>query len=130
MSKISEGVLLALFVAGIYCALPVSIVHGWVCWTKRRPRLTAYSFLSLVGFTLATASALLAVASLTYAQAIHGFTFYDPLLLRIYKWGGLLSLCGFVLSLAGVWRENPLRWHAPVCSAGMLLFWFAMAMGE
>jgi hypothetical protein len=77
-----------------------------------------------------TASGLLATSSVLYAHAIGGFPFYDPLLLRIYRWGALLSLSGTVFAFIGVWRPGPLRWHAPACAVGTLLFWFAAAMGE
>jgi hypothetical protein len=51
--------------------------------------MTLFSVLSLIGFTLASASGLLAVSSVLYAHAIGGFPFYDPRLLRIYRWGDL-----------------------------------------
>jgi hypothetical protein len=127
---LSQTLLLILFVAGIYVALPVAIVWGCVKWAKRTSRPTVFSTLSLIGFSLATASALLALSSLVYAQAIHGFPFYDRRLLRTYASGGLLSLSGMAFGLSGVWRPSPLRWFAPICAAGMLLFWFAMAVAE
>ena len=49
--------------------------------------------------------------------AVGGVPFYDPLLLRIYRWGALLSLAGTAFALIGVWRPGPLRWHAPACAA-------------
>jgi len=70
------------------------------------------------------------VSAMLYARAVGGFPFYDPLLLRIYRWGALLSLSGIVFAVIGVWRPSPLRWHAPACAIGTLLFWFAAAMGE
>lgn len=97
---------------------------------KRTQPRTWPALLSLVGFALATASSLLAASSMSYAHAIGGFPFYDPLLLRIYGWGALLSLSGTVFAFIGVWRPGPLRWHAPACAVGTLLFWFAAAMGE
>lgn len=125
-----ESVLLFLFAVGIYAGLPALMIWGWVRWFSRtRPR-TLPAILSLIGFALATASGLLAVSSVLYAHAIGGFPFYDPRLLRIYRWGGVLSLSGIVFGIAGVWRPGPVRWLAPVCSFGTLLFWFASAMGE
>ncbi|NDQ57057.1 MAG: hypothetical protein GZ088_08290 [Acidipila sp.] len=121
---------MVLSVAAIYIALPTAIISGWVRWLKRRQPRTPFSVSSVIGLALATASGLLATASVLYAHAIGGFTFYDPLLLRIYRWGALLSLSGTVFALIGMWRPGPLRWHAPACAAGTLLFWFAAAMGE
>ena len=122
--------LLVLFAVGVYVGLPALMVWGWVRWFRRTQPRTLPSILSLIGFTLATASGLLAVSSVTYAHAIGGFPFYDPRLLRMYRWGGLLSLSGIVFGIGGVWRPGPVRWLAPVCSVGTLLFWFASAMGE
>lgn len=122
--------LLVLFAVGVYVGLPALMIWGWARWFRRTQPRTLPSILSLIGLTLATASGLLAVSSVMYAHAIGGFPFYDPRLLRIYRWGGLLSLSGIVFGIAGVWRPGPVRWLAPVCSLGTLLFWFASAMGE
>jgi hypothetical protein len=130
MNKAAGSVVLVLFVVGVYIALPAVITWGWVRWWKRTQPRTPFSILSLIGFTLATASGLLAISAMLYARAVGGFPFYDPLLLRIYRWGALLSLSGIVFAVIGVWRPSPLRWHAPACAIGTLLFWFAAAMGE
>jgi hypothetical protein len=130
MDTIAGKILFILFSVAIYAALPTAIVAGWVNWGRRRQQLTISSTLSLIGFALATASALLAVSSIFYAQSGHGFAYYDPLLLRIFRWGGLLSLAGMVFGICGTWRPSLLRWYAPGCALGTLLFWFAMAIGE
>jgi len=130
MNKVAQPVILILYVVGIYIALPAAMIWGWVRWSRHTQPRTWPSILSLVGFALATASGLLAASSVLYAHAIGGFPFYDPLLLRIYRWGALLSLSGTVFALIGVWRPGPLRWHAATCAVGTLLFWFATAMGE
>src|SRR5438477_12958241 len=124
------GILMVLFRDGFYAGLPGLLIWGWVRWFKRTHPRTLSSILSLVGLSLATASALLAIPSTVYAHAIGGFPYYDPRLLRIYRWGGLLSLSGIVFGFAGLWRPGPVRWLAPVCSLGTALFWFASAMGE
>jgi hypothetical protein len=128
MNKTTESIVL-LFVVGIYMALPVAMVLGWVRWVKRAQPRMLFSTLSLIGFALATASGLLAISSVLYAHAV-GFRFYDPLLLRIYRWGGLLSVAGIVFGVSGAWRSNSLRWYAPGCALGMLLFWVIAAAGE
>jgi|SRR5271169_667585 len=130
MNKAAGSVVLVLFVVGVYVALPAVMTWGWVRWWKRTQPRTPFSILSLIGFTLATASGLLAISAMLYARAVGGLPFYDPLLLRIYRWGALLSLSGIVFAVIGVWRPSPLRWHAPACAIGTLLFWFAAAMGE
>jgi hypothetical protein len=129
MNKAFEIVGLVVLV-GIYLALPLTTIWGWIRWTSRSHLPGLSSILSLIGFALATASGILAISTLMYGRAIGGFQYYDPLLLRIYRLGALLSLIGILFSLSGAWRPGPLRWHAPICSAGMLLFWFVQAMGE
>jgi hypothetical protein len=64
------------------------------------------------------------------ARDRRGFRITIRVWLRFYRWGGLLSLSGLVFGVAGVWRPGQVRWLAPVCSSGTLLFWFASAMGE
>jgi hypothetical protein len=130
MNKAVESVMVVLLAVGFYVGLPALMIWGWVRWSKRTQPRTLPSILSLVGFTLSTASGLLAISAMLYARAVGGFPFYDSLLLRIYRWGALLSLSGIVFAVIGVWGPSPLRWHAPACAIGTLLFWFAAAMGE
>lgn len=125
-----ETIVMFVFAIGVYVGLPALMIWGWVRWFRRTQPRTLLSILSLIGFALATASGLLAVSSVLYAHAIGGFPFYDPRLLRIYRWGGVLSLSGIVFGIGGVWRPGPVRWLAPACSVGTLLFWFVSAMGE
>jgi hypothetical protein len=73
---------------------------------------------------------LLAISAIAYSVVIRGFPYYDPLLMKIFAWGILISLGGFVLSVGGVWRPNSLRWHAPVSAACMATFWIMMASME
>jgi hypothetical protein len=119
-----------LFVVVVYIALPVAMIWGWVRWIKRREPRTAFSTLSLISFTLGTASGLLAISATLYARAVGGFSFYDPSLMKAYRWGALLSLAAMVFAIIGLWRPSSLRWHAPVCAAGTLVFWLAAAAGE
>ncbi|PYV14111.1 MAG: hypothetical protein DMG21_19205 [Acidobacteria bacterium] len=130
MDTVAGFLVSALFVVGVYVAVPVVTVWGWVRWSKRSQPRTVFSMLSLVGFTLATASAFLAISSAIYAQAIGGFPFYDPLLLMIVKFGAVLSSAAIVFGIIGMWRRGPLRWHAPACGVGTFLFWFFTAMAE
>ncbi len=85
MNKAVESVLVVLLAVGFYVGLPAVMIWGWVRWLKRKQPRTLLSVLSLIGFTLATASGLLATSAMLYARAVGGFPFYDPLLLRIYR---------------------------------------------
>jgi hypothetical protein len=100
-----------------------------VRWAKHSQQ-TVSAVLSLVGFSLASTSGLLGILTAAYAILIRPFPFYDPVLLNIYRWGILISLSGIAFAVGGVWRRNPLRWYAPACAVGTLLFWFITASGE
>jgi len=110
--------------------IPLVMVWGWIRWARHGKCWAILPVLSLGGFALATGSAGLAVALSTYGHATGGFEFYDPRLMRIYALGMLLSSSALILSFAGVWRRNTLRWHALLCSFGTLVYWFALAEAE
>jgi hypothetical protein len=61
---------------------------------------------------------------------VHHFGFYDPTLMRIEGWGMILSLVSIVLALFGLSGKSAVRWHAPVCAVGTLVFWVLAAAGE
>jgi hypothetical protein len=130
MKTVLEETAVVAFVIAVYVVLPAAIIGGWIRWVRRRAPETRFSLVSLVGFSLSTCSALLALISLIYAHAIGGFPYYDPRLLRFYRWGGVLSDAGLILGIIGCWRRNSLRWYAPLCALGMSLFWGGAAMGE
>src|SRR5690348_2244858 len=115
---------------GLYAGIPLLLIWGWIRWAIRPASRTVCSALSLLGFVLATASALLAASSIVYAHAIGGFPFYDPRLLRIFRCGAALSLLAILFGIAGIWRSSPLRWFSPICAMATLFFWFEAAMAE
>jgi hypothetical protein len=119
-----------LYVIALNIALPAVMIWGWVRWTKREKQWTVFSILSFIGFALASVSGLLAISSSLYALKIGGFPFFDPMLMRIYRWGTLLSATGIIFAMIGVWKLSSLRWHAVISAAGTLMFWFASATGE
>jgi hypothetical protein len=108
---------------------PITLIWGWKRWADQPKLRTIPSILSLIGFVFATASALLAVSSVAYAQ-VHHFSFYDPLFLRIFKWGILLSLAGVFFGIGGIGRPSATRWHTPLSGIGLLAFWVLAAEGE
>lgn len=108
------------------------VLWGWREWMRNRAlTLSLGVIFSLIGFSIATASAALEVGSGTYAQFRDGgFPFNDPALLRIYFIGFWLALLGLVCSLVGVSKRSPLRFKAPALSIVLLLLWVWQAMGE
>ncbi|MGA2982518.1 MAG: hypothetical protein ABSG32_01815 [Terriglobia bacterium] len=111
-------------------SLPVLLAWGWVRWARQRQSRTVCGILSLIGFTFASLSALLAIFLAVYGRVIGHFQYYDPALMRIYGVGLLLSMVGFGFGISGVWKANPLRWHAPACAIGTFLYWFFLAASE
>jgi hypothetical protein len=121
-------VVLIIFVVWLYAALPALVIVGWVRWVGRRQ--AGDTWLSLTGFSLGTASALLAMGTMLYARSIGGFPFYDLALFRIYRSGLLLSVSGLIFAVVGLRRSSPVRWYAPAVAAGTLLFWLAPVAAE
>jgi hypothetical protein len=119
----------ALIVAG-FIAAPSLLVWGWLRWIQRPKLRRLCPTLSLAGFLFAAASVLLAVSSVMYSFGVGGFRYYDPHLLKIFRWGILLSLFGIVLAMSGVWRPSSLRWHAPASVLGNPMFWIMAAEGN
>lgn len=128
--NLGMNVFFAGLVAAAYLLAPVMLIWGWIRWIRRREELGPPFFLAFIGFILSTASGLLAISSIAYAAAIHGFPFYDPRLLTIYRWGLLLSLGGTILGFTGSSLPNALRWQAPLAGLGTLAFWITATLGE
>ena len=122
--------ILAFLWIGTDVVVPALIIWGWIRWSKNTIPRTIPSTLSFIGFCLATASASLGLCAALYARFIRSFPFYDPTLMRIYRCGGLLSLAATLFAIGGVWRQGPVRWLAPACAFGTLLFWFLAAISE
>jgi hypothetical protein len=127
--KVSMDIFFVVLMILAYVVAPASLIWGWVRWVKRPKLRTVNSILSLMGFLLATASALLAISMVAYAQ-VHHFGFFDPLLVRIFRWGLLLSMAGFVFGVGGLWRKSTTRWFAPAGAIGTFAFWVLATAGE
>src|ERR1700751_4666128 len=86
-----------IFVVVVLGSLSAWVIWGWRSWMKRPQQLSGLVISSLVGFSFASVSAALEVASGTYAQFREGgFPFNDPMLLRIYFLGFLFALLGLI----------------------------------
>jgi hypothetical protein len=127
--SMTVNITMVVFLVVSHLITPVMLIWGWSRWAQWSKLKTIPSILSLSGFALATLSAILAVSSIAYAQ-VHRFGFYDPSLMKIMRWGSMLSLAGFLFAVGGAWRKSPLRWHAPVCALGTFAFWVLAAEGE
>ena len=81
----------------LYGALIFIFVAGWIRWARQSQPRDVFSYLALIGFSLATMSLIIAVATLLYAQKIGGFPPGDPRLFRIFPWAVSPRLEGFCL---------------------------------
>ena|ERR1017187_51961 len=122
--------ILSILATSAFLALPLVMIWGWVRWVRRKKFFNFFSTLSLGGLGLATVSELIAVSMVLYARIQGGFAYYDPLLMKIYASGALLSATGLTFAIVGVWRPSSLRWHALGCAFGTLLYWLVQAANE
>ena len=99
-------------------------------WVRSQPRITEpvwRSYVAIGAISFAGISSLLWLISIVWAGVIGGFPYYDPVLLRFYRWGALTSLSGLLISFVG---KGKLRWPACGLSSLMVLLWFMAATGE
>ncbi len=123
--------LLRQILGALFLVLPL-VIFAWAIWRWLRasPRIGVpawRSYVAIVAIGLAGVSALLWVVSLIWARAIGGFPFYDPVLLRFYRWGFLTSALGLFVSFVG---KGKLRWPTTGLSLLMSMLWFMAATGE
>lgn len=115
--------LLWLIAVALTLAIPILLIWGWLRLSQDdTPRSRSSSF-SLLGFSLATASATVAIGTHLYARFVRSFPLHDPTLMKIYVCGCFLSLAGIVFAVAGTGRPGAVRWIAPVCAFGTFAFW-------
>jgi hypothetical protein len=124
MGQLLKLLFVTLFVGGYFFA-PVLLVWGWVRWVRSPRQQTSWSILSLLSFAFATASVFCAVSLFVYSRSLGGGLehFNDPLFMKMFNCGKLLSQIGIVLGIGGMWRPSLLRWHAPACALATLMFW-------
>lgn len=102
---------------------PVLLIWGWVRWARTTQPRSFSSKVALVSFSLATASAVLAIIA---GVMVFVLTLHDLLFVVICRVGLVLSIGAMVCGLLGMERRSSLRWHAPLSSAGTLFFWIVM----
>jgi hypothetical protein len=114
---------ISLFLFG-YFAGPISLVWGWISFVnRRRERWNWMLRISFVGFLATSLSAVLGLAIMLYPW--NGAE-EDAVMRLFYRWvalGAVLSISGFALAAAGIWKPHRLRWQAPVGALGTLAFW-------
>src|SRR3974390_3284555 len=119
-----------LFLLFSFVVWPFAVVFGWVCWARSDRQNSFLPKLSLASHSFAALSLLVGLAAVLFADSAQGFNFWDPGLLKIYRAGFALSVCGLGLSVIGATRANPLRWSAPLAAIASTLFWIASIATE
>jgi hypothetical protein len=109
---------------------PALLVWSWIRLVRNRRLSPKWTYLSAISLLFATASACLAIGAFVYGRTTGGFAYYDPRLMKIYRYGMLSSLSGITVGSVGAIRKNSIRWQAPAVSFGVFLFWFLAAAGE
>ena len=113
-----------------YLVAPTALAWGWIRYVRsRRESLTFFSMLSLLGFFLASASALYGLCVVLYSL-LGGFgtesSNYAPdyqSFYRCVRYGGIASLSALALAVAGIWGRGAVRWLSPASALGTLAFW-------
>jgi hypothetical protein len=109
-----------------YIVAPASLTWGWMRWAKLPKGTTVPAILSLIGFILASASGLLGLAAILFAQ--EGGAEVQGNVVRWFLLPGVaVSLTGFLFAIGGIWRKNSLRWFAPAGAIATLAFWLLVA---
>jgi hypothetical protein len=114
----------------INLAPPAILIWAVQRWWHTSPKISEpawRSYFAFAAISLAGISSLLWLISEIWAVVIGGFPYYDPVLLRFYRWGGWTGLAGLLASLAG---KGKLRWPAFGLSFLMEVFWASAAIGE
>ena|ERR1700722_878357 len=105
-----------------YVVGPISLVWGWIQWSRRPKLRTVSAVVSLIAFVLASLSAVVGLGTVGYALRGGLEQDYD-FFYRVVALGSAISLAGTLVALAGVWRKSSLRWFALAGSVGTLAFW-------
>ncbi len=84
--------------------------------------------MSAAGLALASLSVLIGIGSFIRSLFNPVLLYFDPLLQSFVGIGLLASFLALLFSIIGVWRPNPVRWHALAVSAVILFLWFGAAM--
>jgi hypothetical protein len=121
----------------VYPSIVVAFIVGPSLSIKRwilngpRERPVWRGVLVILGAVSSFVSAALYIATMIYARVYEGFPYgglpvYDPTL-RIYRYGLLTALLGFVLSFFG---KRRFRFAMLILSFALLFLWFGFGMAD
>jgi hypothetical protein len=112
-----------------YGAIAFVLAFG-INWARRSPKQDTSLVFAIASFSLVTGSVAIAISSMLYARKIGGFPHYDPMLMRILRWGFCLSLAAVIIAYKGVPRRSTNRWLLLTLSIGMMMFWLLTMLEE
>jgi hypothetical protein len=91
------------------------------------PKSPTTSLAPVLGFALASASALLALWLLSYGFATGGFSLHNPLFSAGFRTGVILSVGATLFAVIAFTLKHRRRWPLLLWSAAGLIFWWALA---
>jgi hypothetical protein len=98
-------------------------------WRLRYIRMSKSptSLAPVLGFALASASAMLALWMISYGFATGGFTLHNPLFLTGFRTGIILSIGATLFAVIAFTQKHRLRWLILPFAVAGLIFWSAFA---
>jgi len=105
-----------------YIVAPASLIWGWARWIRQPKSWSFSSLISLVAFVVASSSAALGLVTILIG-VLGAFEQHLSAFYRVVDLGMLISLIGIIVAIGGIWRKNPLRWHALSSAVATLGFW-------
>ncbi len=109
---------------------PAALVFVIIYWMRTTPKIGEPLWrgcFAIGAATFAAISVTLWVFSFWYARKVGGFAYYDPTLMRFYRWGSVTGLAGTVSGFGGAGK---LKWPACGLATLMTLLWLFAATGE
>jgi hypothetical protein len=112
---------------GLPPAVLVLILWHWMRSSPRIAEPVWRGYFAIGAATFAGISVMLWVFSFVLARKVGGFGYYDPVLMRFYRWGSVTGLAGIVAGFGGTGK---LKWPACGLSTLMTLLWLFAATDE
>ena len=108
----------------LWVVIPALLFRSWLLWLrqKNQPSTRSFSF-SWIGLVLASLSSLTAIGGFVFS-AVVGPAYYDPVLMKIFFTGLLISLAALLAGLCGLQGKDSIRWHSVALGSSTVLFWF------
>lgn len=108
-------------------ALVALLVWAWVRWLKQPRVRGALPAMFVGGLASVSVSVLIGIATFIRQLLNPVLLYFDPVVQRMTGVALLISLLAVLLSICGVFRKNPIRWHSLALSVLLFLMWLGAA---